>query len=110
MRRLARQRYFASWIINYATMFEASIAAFVVGATFLNRSHFDLFYHWVAIILVFGVIAQRELEDTAAYPIRPGARGTLARVRPMGFGGALPRLAQSRGFRNALLRPQPREG
>jgi O-antigen ligase len=50
----AKRRYHTSWIINYATMFEASLAAFVVGSAFLNRAHFDLFYHWVAIVIAFG--------------------------------------------------------
>src|SRR6185503_11723859 len=33
VRRLARRRYDSSWILNYATMFESALAAFVVGST-----------------------------------------------------------------------------
>ncbi len=96
IRRLARQRYFASWIINYATMFEASMLCFVVGGTFLNRAHFDLFYHFVAIILVFGRIARREMSSEAAYPVRTGSRAPLRAVPGQGFGRGSP---GKRGFR-----------
>ncbi len=106
IRRLAVRRYFSSWIINYATMFEASLAAFAVGSAFLNRAHFDLFYHWVAIIIVFSVIAQREMQDMTAYPERPtGSRGALAAVKPRGFGVGT-RADRPRGFRNAPLLPE----
>jgi probable O-glycosylation ligase (exosortase A-associated) len=81
VRRMAEQRYAQSWIRNYAVMFEASLATFVVGASFLNRAHFDLFYHWVALILVFGVVARREMAQAAAPEGPPGAaaRGGFAR-------------------------------
>jgi probable O-glycosylation ligase (exosortase A-associated) len=86
VRQQARWRYHASWILSWATMFEASLTAFVVGSAFLNRAHFDLFYHLVAIILVFGLVARREMEDETAYPVRSGERGALSVVRPRGFG------------------------
>ena len=86
IRRLARRRYFTSWITNYATMFEASLVAFTVGSTFLNRAHFDLFYHWVALVIAFGVIAEREMLDEGRHPVRVGSRGTIETVRPTGFG------------------------
>jgi probable O-glycosylation ligase (exosortase A-associated) len=104
VRALARRRYHTSWIINYATMFEASLAAFLVGSTFLNRAHFDLFYHWVAIVLVFGVIARREMENELLYPelgSSSGGRGELRLIEHTGFG---PRARRS-GFREALARP-----
>jgi probable O-glycosylation ligase (exosortase A-associated) len=87
VRAEARRRYHSSWIINYATMFEASLAAFVVGSTFLNRAHFDLFYHWVALVIVFAAIARREmaaeLEGTARFD---GTRGEIEPVTRPGFG------------------------
>ena len=89
VRKEARRRYFSSWLLNYATMFEASMAAFVVGSAFLNRAHFDLFYHWVAIILVFGHIARREMANEDRYPVRHdahGARGVVRAEVPHGFG------------------------
>ncbi|HKX46619.1 MAG TPA: putative O-glycosylation ligase, exosortase A system-associated, partial [Planctomycetota bacterium] len=88
VRRLAQQRFHTSWLINYATMFEATLVSFTIGATFLNRAHFDLFYHWVAIVLLFGYIAKHELSDTARYPVKSGAgRGELRAVDPAGFDG-----------------------
>lgn len=86
VRQQARWRYHASWILSWSTMFEASLTAFVVGSAFLNRAHFDLFYHLVAIILMFGIVARREMEDETAYPVRTGERGALSAVRPHGFG------------------------
>ena len=86
IRKEAARRYYSSWILNYAVMFEASLAAFLVGSTFLNRAHFDLFYHWVALILVFGNLARQEMRDELRYPERTGMRGEIRSVRPTGFG------------------------
>src|SRR6185503_17666850 len=99
VRAEAQRLYHSSWIINYANMFEASLAAFVVGSAFLNRAHFDLFYHWVAIVIVFALVARREmameLQGTLRYE---GERGELeALVRP-GFG----RRTRVSGYRTAL--------
>jgi probable O-glycosylation ligase (exosortase A-associated) len=86
VRRMARARYFSSWIMNYATMFEASVVTFMVGASFLNRGHFDLFYHLVALIMVFGHIAMREMRGEAREPVQGGVRApVLSEPRP-GFG------------------------
>ncbi len=63
IQRKAKQRYFTSWITNYAIMFEATWVAFVVGSTFLNRAHFDLAYHWIALVVAFEVIAEREMAN-----------------------------------------------
>ena len=98
VRKEARSRYYASWIINYATMFEASLAAFCVGATFLNRAHFDLFYHWVALILVFGRLARQEMRDELRYPVREiGTRGPVRQLVRTGFD----RRPRVRGFGRA---------
>lgn len=100
VRALAKRRYHTSWIINYATMFEASLASFVVGSMFLNRAHFDLFYHWVSIVLAFGVLAHQEMADELKYPQRSyGGRGELDAVRVPGFG---PRPRTS-GYRDHAL-------
>jgi len=53
VRRMAEMRYHTSWIISYAVMFEAALVAFTVGSMFLNRAHFDLYYHFVAIVAGF---------------------------------------------------------
>ena len=100
IRRQARQRYYSSWIINYSVMFEASMVAFMVGAVFLNRAHFDLFYHWVAIVLVFGKVAEEEMADETHYPVRQvGTRGSIRSVGRSGFD----RHSPVRRFRNTPL-------
>jgi probable O-glycosylation ligase (exosortase A-associated) len=102
VRAQARLRYHSSWILSYATMFEASMTAFVVGSMFLNRAHFDLFYHLVAIVVVFGRLARQAMEDPTAYPLRASGRGILALQRQRGFEIA------PRGGR--IERPEPRSG
>lgn len=105
IRRLAKARYHSSWILSYCTMFEAVLATFMVGSIFLNRAHFDLIYHYVAIILVFGRVARAEMASERLYPLRPmtrGRRGPLVAVESPGF-GSRPRAA--RGFRGRDLTP-----
>jgi O-antigen ligase len=87
LRREASQRYHSSWILNYATMFEASLVTFVVGSTFLNRAHFDLFYHWVALVIAFTLIAQRHLSESERYPTRSLGSRRLRRVGSARGGG-----------------------
>lgn len=85
IRRQAQRRYHASWILSYANMFEASLLVFVVGSMFLNRAQFDLFYHLVALIAAFGVIARREMGDLLRYPERAAGRVTLVPRAQRGF-------------------------
>jgi probable O-glycosylation ligase (exosortase A-associated) len=42
------RRYRIPWAANASRCLGASILAFVVGGTFLNRAHFDLIYHLMA--------------------------------------------------------------
>jgi probable O-glycosylation ligase (exosortase A-associated) len=86
VRAQAKRRYHSSWILSYATMFEASLVAFVVGSFFLNRAQFDLFYHFVAIVVVFGRVAREAMADPRAYPVKSGERGPLTIARERGFG------------------------
>lgn len=103
-RAKARRRFHSSWVLNYCTMFEASLLTFCIGAVFLNRAHFDLFYHFIAIVLVFGYIADEELGDESAYPWRPsGVRGDIRLSRRPGFGHRM----RGHGFRNTPLLPAP---
>ncbi len=85
VRRAAAERFSSSWMLHYCTMFEASLVTFVVGAVFLNRAHFDLFYHWVALVMVFGHIADREIENPVRETVREGSRGPVQSVRGTGF-------------------------
>jgi hypothetical protein len=66
-------------------MLEASMVAFVVGSFFLNRAQFDLFYHFLAIVIVFGVIARQTMADMLTHPERTSDRGTLTLAREGGF-------------------------
>jgi probable O-glycosylation ligase (exosortase A-associated) len=102
VRAEAKLRYHSSWILSYTTMFEASLTAFIVGSMFLNRAHFDLFYHMVMIVVVFGVLARKAMSDPQAYPMKNTGRGVLALRREVGFGTRPP----VRGFE----RPAPRSG
>jgi len=104
-RARAKRLYYSSWIINYATGMEASLVAFMIGSTFLNRAHFDLFYHFVAVVCVFGVIAQREMDTPVKVRKRKDkrrVRGELVAVEGGGFGSRPVR----RGFRNTPLLPR----
>jgi hypothetical protein len=87
--------------LRYCTLFESTLAAFVVGSAFLNRAHFDLLYHLVAVTLVFEILARREMADPAVE--RRGGRGVLELVRPRGFAAGTHR--PTRGFRTADLVP-----
>lgn len=102
VRGMARRRFHSSWILNYATMFEASLTTFMVGSVFLNRAHFDLFYHWVALILAFTTIARRHMDDPVYYPTLDSARGLLRPVGRPGFGARI--------MRNGFRRRQPAGG
>jgi probable O-glycosylation ligase (exosortase A-associated) len=104
VRREAQRRYHSSWILSYATMLEASMVAFVVGSFFLNRAQFDLFYHFVAIVVVFGVIARQTMAEQAQHPQRGAERGGLALIKETGFGqrarrGGFEPVSRPSGFR-----------
>ena len=48
------------WAWFYARMFEATTFGFMIGAVFLNRGHFDLLYHWIALITCMFAIVKVE--------------------------------------------------
>ena len=102
VRKKAKERYSVSWIINYATMFEASLVAFMIGSTFLNRAHFDLVYHWISVILLFGVFAEQQMkedDERGGVLQDSGTRSELHQVKSGAFGARSP----SSGFRNTPL-------
>ena len=94
LRRLGMKTRGGEWISNYARMFEASLLGYMIGATFLNRGHFDLIYHLVALVAAFRLIAyrwvkqpegQREGEDLEVdemLPLRLGDGAGVAKGRP----------------------------
>ncbi|MFT5199998.1 MAG: putative inorganic carbon (HCO3(-)) transporter [Planctomycetota bacterium] len=72
----AKKLYVDSWILSYCSMFEVSLATFMLGSIFLNRAAFDLVYHLFAVVIVFGVVARRQMdEDEASSKRLPGGDG-----------------------------------
>lgn len=100
LRREALQKVERSWILYYCTAFEASLVTFMLGSMFLNRAHFDLIYHYFALILVFGRIARAELRSPITLPTGAGASEPFTRVDP---GSGFRRTSGSRGFRTTEL-------
>jgi probable O-glycosylation ligase (exosortase A-associated) len=56
-----RLRADLAWAANYARMMEATTVGFMVGAFFLNRGHFDLIYHWLALVTSLVLVTRRAL-------------------------------------------------
>jgi probable O-glycosylation ligase (exosortase A-associated) len=50
VRVLVRGRDDLTWARVYANLFEAIMVGFMIGAFFLNRGHFDLVYHDIALV------------------------------------------------------------
>jgi O-antigen ligase len=72
----AKKLYVDSWILSYCSMFEVSLATFMLGSVFLNRAAFDLVYHLFAVVIVFGVVARRQMdEDEASIKLGRGGGG-----------------------------------
>lgn len=84
LRRLGSRRPDFLWIRNYAQMFEATTVGFMVGAFFLNRGHFDLVYHWVALTSCLLFVARREvvLASDDAAPSDGSEDGPEIVIRP----------------------------
>ncbi len=82
----------AGWVREYAVMLEVSLVGFVVGGMFLNRGHFDLVYHLIAIVSAFHVVALRWVRQPAGHregdeedenyraPLEAVPRGSFARA------------------------------
>ncbi len=61
LRRLAKMRPHLFWVGQYARMMETMTVGFMVGAMFLNRGHFDLIYHLMALMSCLCWVARREV-------------------------------------------------
>ena len=83
---IGRSRPDLAWAMHYARMMEATTVGFMVGAFFLNRGHFDLIYHWLALVtslLAVSVMAYRQAPHIVGAV--PGAlAGAAARVGAAG--------------------------
>ncbi len=75
VRRMVRGSPGASWIANYSKALEIAIYGYMMGAMFLNRAHFDLFYHVVAMSIGLEVLARRQLAAALAAAPRPAGPG-----------------------------------
>jgi probable O-glycosylation ligase (exosortase A-associated) len=85
--RLGRSRPDLAWAANYARMMEATTVGFMVGAFFLNRGHFDLVYHWFALVtalsvVTFAVARQAAPVAAGAAIVEAGPRRVAVRWRP----------------------------
>ena len=102
LRREARRLYDRSWILSYCTALEGALLTFMLGSMFLNRAHFDLIYHYFAIVMVFERVARAEMADplSIAEPRKEGVGGRLSLSQGYGFDR---RPGQSRRFRSTDL-------
>ncbi len=88
VRRWAKGRADLQWAGTYARMMEASLVGFMVGSFFLNRGHFDLVYHFIAIVSCIAIVARSEMLAAVAPAAAAGVRaGIDVRLRPA-FAGA----------------------
>lgn len=88
--RLGRIQPELAWAGNYARMMEATTVGFIIGAFFLNRGHFDLWYHWLALVTsLLGAtrLAQQQAPVWSSAANQPKARGISVRWRPALAGG-----------------------
>ncbi len=72
----AKKLYVDSWILSYCSMFENSLATFMLGSIFLNRAAFDLVYTLFAVVIVFGVVARRQMDEDEASAKHPSGGGS----------------------------------
>lgn len=50
-----------NWAEDYATMFQISLIAYMVGGIFLGRAYFDLFYNIVAMVVITKMLIEKEI-------------------------------------------------
>jgi probable O-glycosylation ligase (exosortase A-associated) len=84
--RIGRTRPDLAWAANYARMMEATTVGFMVGAIFLNRGHFDLIYHWLALVTSLGGVAYAAYREAPGLVTSDGAVGqheVTVRWRPV---------------------------
>jgi O-antigen ligase len=62
------------WASLYANTFESVTFGFVIGAVFLNRGHFDLIYHDLALVTCLSRMTRKALTATARAAHERGAR------------------------------------
>jgi probable O-glycosylation ligase (exosortase A-associated) len=71
--RRRAKKFGIEWAVAGSKCLEASLVAFVVGATFLNRAHFDLTYHVLVLSVCLERISNHEIAGMKAELLQ-GAR------------------------------------
>ncbi|MCR9247846.1 MAG: putative O-glycosylation ligase, exosortase A system-associated [bacterium] len=103
--RIGRSRPDLQWAADYSRMMEATTIGFMVGAFFLNRGHFDLIYHWFALLAGLIAVTNAELRKDPSLSMakvrRPGDERTFA-VR---WRTSIDRVTETA---TGLVRPAPR--
>jgi probable O-glycosylation ligase (exosortase A-associated) len=61
LKRTARINKQINWAESYASMFQISLIAYMVGGIFLGRAYFDLFYNIVAMVVITKILIEKEL-------------------------------------------------
>lgn len=51
------------WAYNLASMVQVSIIGYAVGGAFLGLAYFDLYYHFIAILVILNAIVTNKLEN-----------------------------------------------
>ena len=72
------------WVVWYARSIECTLIAFVIGATFLNRAHFDLVYQLVAVATAIPAVMAYERAHRKDGRRRPGVPARHVEVRSQG--------------------------
>ena len=72
VRRQARAGPHMLWAAQYSRMLEASMVGFMVGAVFLNRGHFDLVYHFLALVTCVALVAHAAIVQAPKSATRRG--------------------------------------
>ena len=84
---IGRSRPDLAWLVDYARMMEAATIGFVVGAFFLNRGHFDLIYHYLAIVTGLGAVAYASYRRAPAHAAATTAGHRAITVKWRGAAG-----------------------
>ena len=96
VRRRSQDRPDLKWARDLMPMCQASLVGFAVGGAFLNKATFDLYYHFLALIVITEIIVLRALREPApetppapdpilAYIFPPRLRNyRLKKFRPTG--------------------------
>jgi len=61
------------WFVPYSAAIEVSLYGYMVSGIFLNRAHFDLLYHMIAISIALNFLAHQEMAARPAVAREPRA-------------------------------------